>query len=884
MSIQLILYPQSYDGTNPITGTPDEFIVDGVYFTTINASSTSLSLAFPVYQSAINLLNPTMAINTWYRFSGNTNSATQSAGEITFSSTQGVLQKVSNLITGANYSVNVTTSTNPSNLFLAIYTGTTIHTYLPISNLGLNSLQFIANSSTDTIVIYSGGTNIVSSISVLGATQLPSGAIQDLSNGQVICDLYEDEDIPLTLSVDNFKNVAEKVQSYSKAFNLPATKRNNQIFDNIFEITRTDNGLVFNPYVKTQCELKQDGFILFEGYLKLIDIQDKAGEISYNVNLYSEVVALADVLKDKTFNDINFLELQHNYSVDNITNSWNSQTTGITYTNASTSGYRDSYNTVKYPLVDWTHSFWVGGSNDINFTSIADIFRPFINIKYLIDRIFQDTPFTYESSFFNEVNFLNLFMDFNWGSDNIPSNSNLNGFYGASLGINPNTPYYAGTTFTNLTIYSTQTSIFTPVPPDYNTATNTLTNTTANNQYSITYSYEVKNTDTVSRDVEFRILSSGQVFDYSGVITLAANQSYTYAGTLTVPPLAIGDTLELQFKASVAGVISQINYNVGWLSSIYTFESMLNSLRGELGQWEFLKGIMTMFNLVSIPDKSNPNNIFIEPYSDAFLSSNDTANPNFFDNNSTKLDWTDKIDVSEMKLTPLTDLNKNTIFKFVEDDDDYAFSVYKKALSGFLYGSKEFDASNFTILQGEEEIVAEPFAATLVKPLEDTFADFITPSIYSHNADSGTSEGFDNSPRIMFNNGIKNISTYSYDAPLPNGSTGFLNENQFLQFSHLTQIPSTSSAIDFNFGECQYIQPVGSTTSNNLFNYYWLPYFNELYNPDTRTMTLKVNLNAGDINRFEFYDTVFIKNREFRVNKIDYKPNDLATVEFILII
>ena len=41
----------------------------------------------------------------------------------------------------------------------------------------------------------------------------------------------------------NFKNVAEKVQSYSKAFNLPATKRNNQIFDNIFEITRTDNGL-----------------------------------------------------------------------------------------------------------------------------------------------------------------------------------------------------------------------------------------------------------------------------------------------------------------------------------------------------------------------------------------------------------------------------------------------------------------------------------------------------------------------------------------------------------------------------------------------------------------------------------------------------------------
>ena len=48
-------------------------------------------------------------------------------------------------------------------------------------------------------------------------------------------------------------------------------------------------------------------------------------------------------------------------------------------------------------------------------------------------------------------------------------------------------------------------------------------------------------------------------------------------------------------------------------------------------------------------------------------------------------------------------------------------------------------------------------------------------------------------------------------------------------------------------------------------------------------MTVKVNLSAGDISEFEFFDTIIIKNREFRVNKIDYKPHDLSTVEFILI-
>ena len=70
---------------------------------------------------------------------------------------------------------------------------------------------------------------------------------------------------------------------------------------------------------------------------------------------------------------------------------------------------------------------------------------------------------------------------------------------------------------------------------------------------------------------------------------------------------------------------------------------------------------------------------------------------------------------------------------------------------------------------------------------------------------------------------------------------------------------------------------------DNLFNVYWLPYFNELYNPNTRTMTLQVSLSPSDINSFRFYDKVQIKNRTFRVNKIDYKPNALATVEFILI-
>ena len=51
---------------------------------------------------------------------------------------------------------------------------------------------------------------------------------------------------------------------------------------------------------------------------------------------------------------------------------------------------------------------------------LEQAFRPFINIKYLIDRIFEETPFTYESALFDTTEFKKLYMDFNWGADNNP--------------------------------------------------------------------------------------------------------------------------------------------------------------------------------------------------------------------------------------------------------------------------------------------------------------------------------------------------------------------------------------------------------------------------------------------------------------------------------
>ena len=911
MSVQLIVYPQGYNGVyNQFSNPSSNFIVNGNSFTGL--SNTPAISNYSIYNAIF--LNPATVPNSWYRYAypdpvtppiqypsesnGNCvipNSAT--AGYM------GIYQRVTDLTAGIVYNliIDIVPPSTPNNGTIKIVRRntaafvTTNHaideTTTQVSiQIGIN---YQGQLYGETIFVgYKRSNSSSTSGCTIGRIQLQpafgsSGSIL-LDDGQVICDLYEDENIPLTLSVDEFKNVAEKPQSYSKAFNLPATKRNNRIFDHIFEITRhLDGGSpLFNPYQKTQCVLKQDGLIIFKGYLRMLDIVDKEGEISYNVNLYSEVIALADLLKDKEFNDLNFTELEHDYDRYNIKSSNNNgvtsgQTTPITYLNPSTSGFRTDFNTVKYPFIDWTGQLSVanGSTNALagftELTSLEQAFRPCINIKYLIDMIFaqSDVQFTYTSDFFNTTEFSELFMDFNWGEGNTPANIAGSTYagqapYSADIFLLP----IATSSYQNLQLANYQNNAWV-TPPNYNQSTNILTATQLNETYQIDYDYLVNCSagDTVDFQWLHTTSSGTNVINPTSIFSLT-HLNY-WVGNFNVV-MQTGDTLQAQFKTDGSNTwqYSTFTSTVIFTKSIsaVTSQSFLQTLRGELGQWDFLKGILTMFNLVTVPDKDNPDNIIIEPYVDTFIN-----------NNSKELNWTDKIDISEMKLEPLTDLNKNTLFKYVEDEDDYIFQNFKKSTSGFLYGSREYDATNeFNILDGTEEIEASPFAATVVKSVEPlTLVNFVAPSMYSMN-DDGTSEPFDNSPRIFYNRGL--WGGVSYYMPAQNGVAD-QQAVEYGYFSHLRFSIQSADARDLNFGSQQLFPNVLGGTVNNLYNLYWADYFNELYNINTRIMTIQVNLNASDINTFKFNQRVFIKNRLFRVNKIDYKPNDLSTVEFILV-
>ena len=920
MSVQLILYPQNNDVV--------EYVTDGIDFNTIDFAinfdiSTSSTVNF--YQNILsgqaaatgswrrfrNIVNGTMALPDGTGGTCVFNALTQS----NLAGRSGIYQGLSGLTIGDSYTVDVKYTTGSGFIQIAHTDGTTGNSsaFEPLANLSTTTTftyQFDAISANDTLFLtyISGAASnfILESISVR-ATNV------SLFEGQVICDLYEDEEIPLTLSVDDFKNVAEKVQSYSKDFNLPATKRNNKIFGSIFEIT-TDVGSLnsFNPYITTRAVLKQNGLMLFDGALKLIDIQDREGEISYNVNLFAQTIALADTLKNKTFDDINFDELQHTYDKTSIKASWFAST-GLPLTNPLPSGTyagtagASTTQVLKYPFVDWTGQILIANGATGNaatagnpeLTSFEQAFRPFIKIKYLIDRIFSEADYTYTSTLFNQSGFANLYMDFNWGGDTMPSVIGDNSFtatYAAGTGapvVNSTGSYETLPLIAN-NMTGGQTTSF--VPPDFQTTGSDIYKivaTTDNQVYNIDYSWFVTQTGGVSADLEFRWqhedASTGNTntFDFLSIASFVSSTSKSYAGSLQIA-LDTGDKLYAQFRIQSGGSfqdvqISQTNTSTVTfnLTSSLVTTSTINSKRGELNQWEFLRGIFTMFNLITLEDKSNPGNIIIERYSDVFANIGDGTS---LADRGIKHNWTDKVDIKDIKLKPLNDLKKITTFRFEEDEDDFIFSVYKRSTNGHLYGSKVFSAAGFTVLEGEAEIIASPFAATVSKPIGQSFTDMIIPTIYSVD-DDGQPSGFDNMPRILYNttgSSPKTLTSSSYYMPAQNG-TSSENVTTFFTFSHLTDIPTISTTNDFNFGECQLISPIGSSVTSNLFNNNWLPYYNELYNSNTKVMVLKVNLTPGDIATFEFSDMVMIKNRAYRVNRIDYKPKDLSTVEFILI-
>lgn len=134
-------------------------------------------------------------------------------------------------------------------------------------------------------------------------------------NGQMV-DIYSMKELNLRINnvVFNPVSIQTKTGEYSFSFELPATARNNRIFN------YANNSAKLNKFnTKYSCEVIADGVTIFNGILRLTDTQTK----NYKCNLVNiKVYNVEDIFGDMVMSDLDWKVDFNGTSTINSVNGW----------------------------------------------------------------------------------------------------------------------------------------------------------------------------------------------------------------------------------------------------------------------------------------------------------------------------------------------------------------------------------------------------------------------------------------------------------------------------------------------------------------------------------------------------------------------------------
>lgn len=686
-------------------------------------------------------------------------------------------------------------------------------------------------------------------------------------------DVYGNENIALTFQVDDIRNLKDKNASYSKDFNLPATKKNNKFFEHFYDLDRYN--LNFNPYKSVRVELYVDGILTLEGYMRLLSTLDKQSEISYKVVIFNDVANLIDSLGDDTIANLDISDIEHTFTQETVIASWYGINLG-----ANNVDYTYSFNNTGNLFIDDGEITYVPHQN----------FVLNIKLKYIIDKIFQYAGFSYNSNFFNGNEFDRLYFDTtavkDYGDEVEPYQIKSNTLNAANVyqvgGVDPSPgrPLFNG--LQNAVAIPTTNTVGDNLG-EYNQDTATFT---AQNNCTLQVAVNLTYLVGIVQNVGVNMYINGV-----GVDSFTANEGSLLVGNLVLTTstnavlfgqinLLQGQSAQITFSVLInnPNLGGAVPFKHGVRASDYSIElavtngssqDLVKTQLGDIKLADVIKDTFTMFNLIA-SDLGNKQ-INIEPYV-SYISED-------------IVDWTRLIDYNEIELETV-EIPRRLVFQHAEDKKDYYHNFYNED-NAISYGSHiiNFDVDN----RDEEIIKLNVFAAPFIKTIQGT--DVTIQHMGKLNDDE--IEPYKNKPRIVYRHTdlVNPIPATQYDfVPI---DQFFAWETQDIQeFPQLTPFnnyitDAVSSDRSYMFGiinpnaiSQNFTQPV-----NTLFSRFWRDYINEKYNVDTRIFKAKAKLSATDILNLDFSKKYKIKDQHYRLNKVDYNTdkNKLSSIELIRI-
>jgi len=227
-------------------------------------------------------------------------------------------------------------------------------------------------------------------------------------------DLFKDETVSLTQTIQNVKDIAKIFTEFTKTFSLPASSVNNKIFQHYYNFDILE-GFDARNKVPATLELNtipyKTGFVALQG----VDLKNNSPH-TYRITFYGNTVNLKDILGDEQLSGLAGLGgADTTYEYDTIKAALQVDPTNlnikliaplITHTNRMT--YKSGSS-----LGNNGNVFWNGFANTPNGIQWNQ-FKFAIRLQYIIDAIqTQFSEINFSTSFFNNSSnsaFNNLFM------------------------------------------------------------------------------------------------------------------------------------------------------------------------------------------------------------------------------------------------------------------------------------------------------------------------------------------------------------------------------------------------------------------------------------------------------------------------------------------
>jgi hypothetical protein len=691
----------------------------------------------------------------------------------------------------------------------------------------------------------------------------------EVNDEQYQLDTYEYDPISLNFNIADIQDISKRNSSYSKTIKLPETSNNRIIFGDLGDL---DVYSSFNPNLRTKCTVLVDTIPVFVGYLqvKSIMIDKDTRKKEYEIVIFADNENFFTLLGDSFISDLDFSELNHKYTADNIINSW---------TQSWNHGYF-------YPLIDYGNNWdytqiqgQISPIGDLNYVRIDQMF-PATNVKYIFKKILQNVGYTYESDFLDTDTFEDLYLPFNRASLQRNPNSldykfsigMLAGFTQSKGGgnlvgqappnpnfvqvgryripfNNENSPYGDPTGYYNTTTYE----YVAPLNPDEIVSQRFVCD------FDITFLYRFRtdyNRQTGigsgfwANSICFKRQRVGQV----GSTTITTNNSLVPApfNTTTIPNLQFFGTNNERVIGQVSTpLIKLLPGEKVWVEVQYWTQTQtiwpgtltasspvivfnknnvfynnvnLTVLPGEvipynqvvplnmIKQKDFIMSLVRMFNLYIEPSKEWDRTLIIEPRDEYYAKGQIK-------------DWTKKIHIKSIESTLLANTqNKKNIFKY-KDDSDFFNVDYRTNQANVSYGEKQYFIDNDFI--SSETKVELAFSPTPLVQVPNS-RNLVIPKIgkINNNVFSPTTHNI----RILTKYRPESATTWDFTTPLVIDPTGYI----YLQ---------GSTAHSFKVGDVIRVTQNDNYASNPAFVLYSNPVFQviEIYN----STTIGINLLAA---------------------------------------